>query len=101
MAASRWVVAPSEAGMRLDRFRAAADRVGSRARAASALERGKIFLNDAEAGLALAARPLVAGDVVSLWSDRPGSSRAPTRSSTGNLGIVYEDAALLVLNKPS
>ena len=86
--------------MRLDRFLAAAGRAGSRARAAAALERGKIFLNDAEAGLAHAARRLAAGDVVHFWSDRPGSSRAATRSSTGDLDIVYEDAALLVLDKP-
>jgi 23S rRNA pseudouridine1911/1915/1917 synthase len=32
--------------------------------------------------------------------DRPGSSRRPPPASTGDLQIVYEDTALMVLNKP-
>ena len=90
-----------EAGTRLDKFLAAATRLGSRGRAAAALERGKIFLNGEEVTLEDAARPLAAGDVVRVWMDRPGSARRAPRSETGDLQILYEDTALLVLNKPA
>ena len=79
-----------EAGTRLDKFLAAA-----------ALERGKIFLNGEEVTLEDAARPLAAGDVVRVWMDRPGSAKRAPRRETGDLEILYEDTALLVLNKPA
>jgi 23S rRNA pseudouridine1911/1915/1917 synthase len=97
-----WVVEPSEAGVRLDKFLASAARLGSRGKAAAALERGKIFVNDDEAGLADAARRLTAGDAVRVWMDRPGSSRklAQRPPRPGELPIVYEDASIIVVNKP-
>ena len=67
----------------------------------TALERGKIFLNTEEMALVDAARRLVAGDVVRVWMDRPGSARRAPRSETGDLEILYEDDVLLVLNKPA
>ena len=97
-----WTVGADAAGTRLDKFLAAADRLGSRARAATALERGKVFVNDIEVSLRDAARALAAGETVRLWQDRPGSSRpVSSRGRTGDLDIVFEDAALLVLNKPA
>ena len=45
---THWTVTAREAGVRLDKFLAGADRIGSRVRAATALERGKIFLNERE-----------------------------------------------------
>ena len=97
-----WTVGADAAGTRLDKFLAAADRLGSRARAATALERGKVFVNDIEVSLRDAARALAAGETVRLWQDRPGSSRSvSSRGRTGDLDIVFEDAALLVLNKPA
>ena len=90
-----------DAGARLDKFLAAADRLGSRGRAVTALERGKIFLNGDEMTLEDAGRRLVAGDVVRVWMDRPGSARRAPRSETGDLEILYEDNVLLVLNKPA
>ena len=45
-----WTVSAEEAGVVLDKFLAAADRLGSRSRAAMARERGKVFVNGAEAG---------------------------------------------------
>jgi 23S rRNA pseudouridine1911/1915/1917 synthase len=90
-----------EAGARLDKFLAAAGRLGSRGRAVAALERGKIFLNGDAMALEDAARTLVGGDVVRVWMDRPGSARRAPRSETGDLQILYEDNALLVLNKPA
>jgi 23S rRNA pseudouridine1911/1915/1917 synthase len=96
-----WTVDESDAGTRLDKFLAAPGRLGSRAKAAAALERGKIFLNDNEAGLSEAAVRLSAGDVVRVWMDRPGSSKArPAPLEPGGLRIVFEDDSLLVLDKP-
>jgi 23S rRNA pseudouridine1911/1915/1917 synthase len=69
---------------------------------ATALEKGKIFLNGAEATLAEASRRLEPGDRVELWMDRPGSSaRRPGAAPAGNSLILYEDASLIVLNKPA
>ena len=47
-----WTVAAEDAGLRLDKFLAAPDRAGSRPRAATALDRGKVFVNDREMTLA-------------------------------------------------
>jgi ribosomal 50S subunit-recycling heat shock protein len=47
----KWTLTPEDAGIRLDKYLAAEGRAGSRARAASALERGKVFVNDREATL--------------------------------------------------
>jgi 23S rRNA pseudouridine1911/1915/1917 synthase len=90
-----------EAGTRLDKYLASPHRLGSRARAAAALERGKVFLNDREAGLDDAGTRLNAGDAVRVWMDRPGSAKArPAPLEPGGLQIVYEDDSLLVLDKP-
>jgi len=97
-----WTVAGPDAGLRLDKYLAAAERAGSRPKAAAALERGKVFVNDREMTLADAAARVTAGDVVRLWIDRPGSARR--RSTLGadrDLPVVYEDEALIVLNKPA
>ena len=99
--ADRWTVSNKEAGERLDRFLAAAARLGSRARSSDALARGKIFVNDREATGSDAGSKLREGDVVRLWMDRPGSSRR--RQALGDdrdLPILYEDSAIVVLNKP-
>jgi 23S rRNA pseudouridine1911/1915/1917 synthase len=100
---NEWTVEPADAGLRLDKFLAAPARLGSRAKAFAALERGKIFLNGAEAGVADAPRRVDTGDRVRLWIDRPGSAkgRRPAAQPVGDLEIVYEDAALLVVNKPA
>jgi 23S rRNA pseudouridine1911/1915/1917 synthase len=101
MAGSEWTVAPGDAGVRLDKFLAAADRLASRARAVAALERGKVFLNGEEAAVAAAATRLSPGDRVRLWIDRPGSAKArPRPQQVAEVTIVYEDEALLVVNKP-
>jgi len=102
---TEWVVAADEAGVRLDKFLAARDRLSSRARAAAALERRKVFVNGVEASLADAARPVAAGDAIRLWIDRPGSAARPARRTRGRqrgpLDVVFEDDALIVVNKPA
>ena len=86
---SEWTVTEEEAGARLDKYLAAGTRLGSRSRAASALERGKVYLNGQEASLADAARVMLAGDSVRLWTDRPGSARArPRTGGVDDLDIV-------------
>lgn len=98
-----WTAGPSDAGLRLDTFLAGAGRLGSRAKAAAALERGKIFLGQREATPADAGARLSPGDVIRLWMDRPGSGK-PRTTAIGDhrdLPIVYEDDAVIVLNKPA
>jgi 23S rRNA pseudouridine1911/1915/1917 synthase len=68
---------------------------------AAALERGKVFLNEADAGPAQAAVRLSAGDVVRVWMDRPGSARPRLGAFVeGDLRIVHEDDDLVVVDKP-
>jgi 23S rRNA pseudouridine1911/1915/1917 synthase len=99
---SEWTVAGEDVGVRLDKFVAAEERLGSRSRALAALERGKVYVNGDEASSEDAARRLAAGDVVRLWVDRPGSAkRRPRTGSAGELDVVYEDAALIAVNKPA
>lgn len=95
----RWTVAPEQEPTRLDKFLACPERLGSRRRAAEALARGKVFVNGAEVRLGDAARPMLSGDRILVWNDRPGSARIP-RGTTGDLDIVHEDVALIVVNKP-
>lgn len=101
-AGKSWTVPGDAVGVRLDKFLAAGERLGSRGRVAAALERGKVFVNDAEAGRADAGSLLRDGDVVRVWMDRPGSSRRrPGPSGAGEVEILYEDECLIVVNKPA
>src|SRR5262245_16668656 len=99
----RWRVSDSSAGMRLDKFLADVERLGSRSRALAALERGKVFVNEQEVSVAEGGRRLCIDDSVRVWVDRPGSSRAstPRPPRPGELPIVYEDDVLVVVNKPA
>ena len=102
MAKHTWTVSAAEAGQTLDKFLAAADRLGSRSKATAARERGKVFVNGSEADPADVRRRLDARDEVQVWEDRPGSSRRrPVPFKSGPLNILYEDQHLIVLNKPA
>lgn len=99
---TEWTVGADEAGLPLDKFLAAPARLGSRSRAAAAREKGKVFVNGKEVGKAGATLRVATGDVVRVWMDRPGSTRrrpAPFRAK--ELDILYEDASIIVLNKPA
>jgi len=102
MSDQNWRVSESEAGLRLDKWLAAAERLGSRSKALSAIERGKVFVDDAEQTVIDAARRLQKGETVRLWMDRPGSAerRYAERRDSG-LHLLYEDSSLLVINKPA
>lgn len=102
MSSGEWTVGPADAGVRLDKFLADATRLGSRPKAATAIKRRKIFVNGRESGDEDAAARLQVGDVVRVWMDRPGSARRPARlGDDRDLLVVYEDDALVVLNKPA
>jgi 23S rRNA pseudouridine1911/1915/1917 synthase len=52
--------------------------------------------------LADAARQVTTGDVVRAWIDRPGSAKRGARvGSSADLDVVYEDDAIVVVNKPA
>jgi 23S rRNA pseudouridine1911/1915/1917 synthase len=102
MANRTWIVTAAEAELTLDKFLAAADRLGSRSKAAAAREHGKVFVNGGEAGPREIRLRLREGDEIRLWDDRPGSSRRrPAPFKSGPLRILYEDQYLIVLNKPA
>ena len=99
---SEWPVGAADVGTRLDKFLAHEARLGSRARASAAIERRKVFVNGEEAAFSDAARRLAERDIVRVWMDRPGSAKRPLRvGQVGALNIVYEDDALIVVNKPA
>ena len=98
----RWFVAVDAAGTRLDKYLAAAERLGSRRRAAEALARRKVFLNAREATPADAATLVRLGDEVRVWMDRPGTSKRPQSiGDDRDLPIVYEDEVIVVVDKPA
>ncbi len=103
MTDSRWTIGGDATGTRLDKFLAGLACLGSRARATDALARGKVFLNGEEATASQAAVRLADGDVVRVWMDRPGSAkrRPTTIRFAADVSIIYEDNAVLVVNKPA
>jgi 23S rRNA pseudouridine1911/1915/1917 synthase len=95
-----WTVARDDEGTRLDKFLAHPSRLGSRARAAEAIERGKVYLNEVVTNHA--AVRLTFGTDVRVWMDKPGSARRAVRSGRrGDLDIVYEDDTIVVVSKPA
>lgn len=98
-----WLVDGAGVGSRLDAWLAARPEVGSRGKARDAIECGKVFLNGREVTFADAGRRVERGDQVRFWPDRPGSSRPRRRdivSAREELEVVFEDEALLAVNKP-
>ena len=99
---SQWTVTNEEAGLRLDKYLAAPGRLGSRGRASTALAKGKVFLDGKEALSDAGSRTLSAGQRVLVWHDRPGSAKVRLGAHKAHgLDILFEDAALIVINKPA
>src|SRR5829696_1888708 len=86
--ADTWTITAAEQGIRLDRFLAAGERLGSRGRAVAALERGKVFLNDEEVGPMQGGVSLGTGDRVRVWMDRPGSAARRIAREAGAEGAA-------------
>jgi 23S rRNA pseudouridine1911/1915/1917 synthase len=98
----RWRVTEDEAGSRLDKFLASPNRLGSRSRVVTALDRGRVFVNDIESAAADGSSRVDAGDDVCVWTDRPGTARRrPDAVRKSPLRIVFEDDDLIVLDKPA
>jgi 23S rRNA pseudouridine1911/1915/1917 synthase len=98
-----WTVDSADVGMRLDQWLAARTEAGSRSRASEWLARGKVYVNGVPVDAAGGWRRVEAGLRVGVWMDRPGSSRPADRSVHDiryKLQVIYEDAAIVVLDKP-
>ena len=96
-----WTVPADAAGVRVDKFLAAPERIGSRGRVIEAIDKGRVFLNGEELRARDAGTPVRAGDVVRFWEDRPGSARRRPGHHAGGPAIVHEDDDLIVVNKPA
>jgi 23S rRNA-/tRNA-specific pseudouridylate synthase len=77
--------------------------LGSRAKVVTALERGKVFLNEVECTVGDARRGSSPATSCVVWMDRAGQRhpRGPGPYKSGALDILFEDDALIVLNKPA
>ena len=98
-----WTVTVDEARIRLDVWLVRRAGAASRSRASGWIERGKVFVNGQEIGLAEASHHVAAGDCVRVWLDRPGSSKPTDRAVAGvraHLRTVHEDSAIVVVDKP-
>ena len=98
-----WIVESADEGMRLDQWLAGRTDAGSRSRATQWLARGKVYVDGKPAEPAARADRVVAGQRVSVWMDRPGSSK-PADRSVGDvrhlLNVVHQDEAIVVVDKP-
>jgi 23S rRNA pseudouridine1911/1915/1917 synthase len=103
MTKQSWQVEAADTDTRLDKWLAAAARLGSRAKAFEAIARGKVFVNEVEQTAMDAGRKLQPRETVRVWMDRPGSAkhRVFTDRQVAGLHIIYEDETLLVINKPA
>jgi len=98
-----WIVESADEGMRLDQWLAGRTEAGSRSRATQWLARGKVYVNGKPAEPAARADRVMAGQRVSVWMDRPGSSKPADRSVFDVrhlLNVVHQDDAIVVLDKP-
>jgi 23S rRNA pseudouridine1911/1915/1917 synthase len=99
-----WTVGEERAGMRLDLWLARQAEIGSRSRARSAIERGKVLLNLETAAFSDCGRRLKPGDRVRYWEDRPGTAHPRSReivAARSALSVLLEDDAVLAANKPA
>ena len=98
-----WQVESQDADTRLDKWLADAARLGSRSRAFDAIAKGKVYVNAIEQTSQDAGRKIIPGESIKVWVDKPGSAkhRAFTERKTSKLHLVYEDEAMLVINKPA
>lgn len=89
----RLVVAPDAAGARLDV--ALAEPLGSRSRAQRLIEAGQVLVDGA---VAPKRHRVAAGEVIEVDET---DTRPPPATASGDVPIVYEDADVLVVDKPA
>jgi 23S rRNA pseudouridine1911/1915/1917 synthase len=98
-----WMVESADEGLRLDQWLAGRTEAGSRSRASQWLARGKVYVDGKPAESAARADRVMAGQRISVWMDRPGSSKPADRSVRDErhlLNVVHQDEAIVVLDKP-
>jgi 23S rRNA pseudouridine1911/1915/1917 synthase len=91
-----FTVNPEQAGLRLDVFLAQADPEFSRSQIKYAIEEGDVTVNGKEPKVS---QHLKAGDVVELHLEPVTEATAVPQEIA--LDIVYEDASIIVINKPA
>ena len=96
MLSAEFLIAPEHAGERLDRFLAAQVPALSRARLQTLIASGDVKLNGRATK---ASTRLRAGDAIALTEPPPREST--TRAEAIPLAVLYEDADLIVLDKPA
>ena len=102
MAGTDWPVAADDEGVRLDKFLAHADAARvARARAFAALDRGKVYVNDADRHGRRRRGSRPATPCASGWTSRAARGGRLRPGHRGDLDIVYEDDVLIVVNKPA
>lgn len=92
----RFVVAPEEAGLRLDLFLAKKEPGLSRSQIQRAVAEGRVLVNDRPGK---AGRKVKAADVVAISIPEARPSEATPEAIP--LTILYEDSSLLVVDKPA
>src|SRR6185436_13530374 len=90
------LVTPQEAGMRLDRFLAAAEEVGTRARAERLLEAGEVLV---DGGRRPKSFRLVEGATVTFPGPEPAT--LDLEPVDIDVPVLYEDDWLMVVDKPA
>ncbi|MEN0065907.1 MAG: RluA family pseudouridine synthase [Myxococcota bacterium] len=97
-------VSAAEAGGRLDKVLASLPGVGSRQRAREVLRSGKVSLNGELVGPEVGGQSVDQGMRIEVAWNRPGTNprRVAAREALqrAQVSIVYEDADILVANKP-
>lgn len=91
-----FTVSPEQTGLRLDVFLAEADESFSRSQIKHAIEEGDVLVNGTEPKVS---QHLKAGDIVSLHIEPAIEAVAVPQNIP--LNIVYEDASIIVINKPA
>lgn len=98
-----WIVDSADAGMRLDQWLAGRTDAGSRSRATQWIARGKVYVDGHPVEPAARADRVMAGQRISVWMDRPGSSKPADRSLADErhlLTVLHQDDAIIVIDKP-
>lgn len=92
----RFVVDENQVGLRLDVFLAQCDESFSRSQIKNAIEEGHVTVNGKEPKVS---QHLKAGDIVELQLEPAAEAIAVPQNIP--LSIVYEDASIIVINKPA